>query len=97
MTYTTAHFWKDPDDALDYQVNWATWLSTDTLASATWSINTTVITASTALMSYSTSAGTHTLWLAGGTAGTTAEVTSRITTATSRIKDQTFKVTVREQ
>jgi hypothetical protein len=98
MTYSTAVFTMDPDDKLDFQVDWSTWLTTlDTLSTATWSLNSTTITASTALMSYSTSAGTHTLWLQAPVAGTTYEITSRITTASTRIKDQTFKVVGREQ
>jgi hypothetical protein len=102
LTYTTAHMFKDPNDFFEIQALWTSWMgsdgSTDTLSSATW-VNSTdnTITASTALMSYSTSAGTHTVWLAGGTAGSTNEFTSRITTSSSRVKDFTIKVTVKER
>ncbi len=84
---------KDPNAVKDYGLNWSQWLGTDTIATSTWVVpagltqpipatNTTTVT---------------TVWLGGGTAGETYQVTNRITTAAGRVEDQTLTIMVRDK
>lgn len=80
---------KDPDAVLDYTIDWAAWLDdiSDTITSHT-------VTAATGLTcSTSTVVGkTVIMWLSGGTAGTTYQVTCRVVTTGGRTEDQTIFV-----
>lgn len=84
---STAQVWfsKDPNDILDYRVNAATWLGTDTISSVTW-------TAPAGLTQVTTTntTTTATIWLSGGTVATEYEVLCRIVTAGGRTKDWTL-------
>jgi hypothetical protein len=84
---------KDPDAVLDYQWNWASWLSDgDTIASAT-------VTAPTGLTvdSITATSSAVTAWLSGGTAGTSYRVTCHIVTADGREDDRSITIIVREK
>lgn len=86
-------FEKDPDAVLDYEFDWSDWLPTgDTIASA-------VVTADTGLTIDSQSETTTavTVWLSGGTAITSYEVTCHIVTAEAREDDRTIVVQVIER
>jgi len=85
---------KDPNDILDYTLNWADWLDGDTIAAATW----TVPRGITSLQQVHTTT-TTTIWLSGGAAGATYTPTCRITTASTpaRVKDFSFSVSVSER
>ncbi len=85
-------FVKDPNAVLDYKVDWATWLSTDTIATVAWTVPTGITQTST-----SNTTTTATIWLSGGTAGTTYEIVCRITTAGGRTDDRTIGIRVEEQ
>jgi hypothetical protein len=79
---------KDPSDILDYEVDWSEWLeSTETLSSATWTVP-------TGLTSTDTDIGdtTATVWLSGGTAGTTYEVACKVVTTAGRTAERSFRV-----
>lgn len=67
---------KDPDSDLDYVFNWSDWLGADTIASCT-------VTAAAGLTAHDKSNTTTavTIWLSGGTAGTSYTVTCEIVTA----------------
>jgi len=86
------YFTKDPNATLDYKIDWSTWLSTDTISSAAWTVPTGLTQVS---VSNTTTAAT--IWLSGGTAGTAYEVICRITTATGRIDDRTIGIEVEER
>jgi hypothetical protein len=78
---------KDPNAILDYTMNWAAWLGTDTIVGVTW-----IVDASMALVSSSFTTKTATIFLSGGTTNTTVPLTCRITTAsspTARVDDRT--------
>ena len=86
---------KDPDDVLDYEIDWSTWLTAsggDTISSSTWTVPT-GITKTTD--SHTTT--TTTIWLSGGTAGTTYTLTNEIVTAGGRTKDQSVRVKVKDE
>lgn len=86
------YFVKDPNAVLDYQINWATWLGSDTIASVTWTVSTGITKDS-----QSNTTTTATIWLSGGTAGTTYECVCRIVTAGGRTDDRTIGIRVEEQ
>ena len=88
---TSQIFTKDSNAILDYQINWATWLGTDTIASASW------FTASGITMTASSfTTTTATIWLSGGTVGLTYDCTNRIITAgaTPRTDERTITIAV---
>lgn len=80
---------KDPDEILDYQVDWTGRLDGDTIATSTWILPTGITQNS---VDQST---THTtIWLSGGVDGKTYEVTNRITTAGGRTYDQSIDIRI---
>lgn len=82
--------YKDPDALLDYGFDWSLWLQPgDTISSSTWQVED-GLTASTP----SHTATTTTVWLSGGTAGRSYQVTNRITTAGGRTDERTMVVRV---
>jgi len=85
-------FTKDPNAVLDYQIDWSTWLGTDTISSATW----TVATGLTKTTDSKTTT-TTTVWLSGGTVGTTYSVACRIVTAGGRTDDRTVQIKVEDK
>lgn len=87
-------FYKDPDATLDYVINWVDWLDGDTINSVEY-VAATGITVETAMLTESLT--TTTLWLSGGTAGQSYDVTCRITTALGRIDDRTIRFVCKER
>ena len=89
---TINRFEKDPDALLDFQVDWAAWLSEgDTIASSTWDVPDGLVEESS-----SATTTTATVWLSGGTAGSTYKIANRITTTDGRIDDRTLYIMVEE-
>lgn len=84
---------KDPDDELDYVVDWSQWLGEDTIVSAAWSISP---SGALALERQSETDDKATVWLSGGEVGSTYEVTCQITTAAGRTRSQTTKIKIKE-
>lgn len=85
---------KDPQDVLDYIVEWADWLDTDTISSSAFTI------ADDADLTVDSSSinGTKTVvWLSGGTLGVTALVTNHIVTTAGREIDQTVRLRIRSR
>lgn len=74
-------FWpdKDPSDVLDYTIKWSGLLAGDTIASVVWTVPAGLTQESVSNTSTST-----TIWLSGGTAGTTYTVACLIVTAGGR-------------
>ena len=85
-------FIKDPDSVLDYQINWATWLGSDTISTSTWTVPTGITK-----VTDSNTTTTATIWLSGGTAGTEYDLTDRIVTAGGRTADRTITVKVSDK
>jgi hypothetical protein len=83
---------KDPNDVLDYEVNWSQWLPTgDTIATSEWFVPDGITQDSE-----SNTNTTTTIWLSGGTAGQSYALTNRITTTQGRQRDRTITIRVRE-
>lgn len=81
---------KDPDETIDFAFNWAAFLGTDTIATATFSLPDGLTQVST-----SNTTKTATIFVSGGTAGYSYRITCRITTAGGRTKDKTIRIKVR--
>lgn len=83
---------KDPSDVKDYTLDFGPLLQSDTISTAT--VTGTNITVD----SSSVSGNVVTVWLSGGTAGTTADVKTTIVTsnATPRTFERTFRVEVKQ-
>lgn len=84
--------YKDPDDRKDYTIDWSKWLEAgDTIASVAWVVDAGI---NNDAVAHTTT--TATIYLSGGTAGVSYNVTCRITTSFGLIADQSFQVRCRE-
>lgn len=82
---------KDPDEVKDYSVDWEARLDEgDTILTSTW-----IVPDGITKDSDSNTTTTATIWLSGGTLGTTYSLVNRITTAGGRTLDQTCKLKVK--
>ena len=89
---------KDPDEVLDYQLDWADeaqprLVTGETLVTSTWSVveGDVVIDSETFAPS-----GLTTVWLSAGTAGQNT-LLNRVTTSGGRTYDQSVKLRVRSK
>lgn len=85
-------FIKDPDAVLDYVGDWSAWLGTDTIATSTWSVPSGITKDSD-----TKSATTTLIWLSGGTAGQSYQITNHIITMGGRTDERTITIKVKEQ
>lgn len=86
-------FVKDPDSTLDYKVDWSDWLGADTISTSTWEIFPSGLTEESDAKTNTDA----TIWVSGGVAGRTYELTNRIVTANGRTVDRTIYVAVEER
>lgn len=70
---------KDPDEVLDYKLDWTDRLAGDTVATSVWAAEAGITIDSNVFDDTSA-----TVWVSGGTAGTTYRMTNTITTAAGR-------------
>jgi len=87
---------KDPDDKVDYVVNWSRYLGRvgDTILTSTWPVVPTGITK----LSDTHDGMRAIIKLGGGTAGTDYQLTNRIvTTPGDRQRDRTITIRVRDR
>lgn len=84
---------KDPDEVLDYQIDWITnrLEAAETISTSTWS----VIDGDVAIQSSSHASGIATVWLTGGTDSTVCVIRNRITTSGGRTYDEAAKLRIR--
>lgn len=94
-------FKKDPDDRLDYGVDWTLWLGSDTIASSEWFVTAPPADATPLAIETNPPASndekTTKVWVRGGTAGVGYGLTNRIETAGGRQKDRSLQVVVVQQ
>jgi len=83
---------KDPGEVLDYDINWAPRLGTDTILTSIWSI---VSGVGLGVNSDSFTSQRTKLWLSGGTLGQTYLLKNTVTTAAGDTEIETVKLTVR--
>jgi hypothetical protein len=101
-------FTKDPNGRLDYVLDWSAWLSpfSDQISGATATVSPTGGLSisgvygsgfsNTAQVTLSNGTTLVTLWASGGTAGSSYDVTVRVTTTGGRIDDRTITITCKE-
>lgn len=83
---------KDPNAVLDYTADWSRWLGDDTIVTSTW-----ILTGGLTEVSSSNTDTSATVFVSGGTAGSSYEATNRITTAGGRTNDRTLRIPVRNR
>ena len=97
---------KDPDSVLDYVFDWASLTNETPDGSSDWlasgeTIITKTITAETGITvdssSITDSNTSVTVWLSGGTAGTTYSLACKITTSASRTDERTIYIRVEQR
>lgn len=84
---------KDPDEVLDYVVNWEDRLVTDeTISTSLFFIDS---YSGVSVQITTNNRKTATVWLTGGSPGKTAEILNRITTSSGRTMDETVLLPIR--
>lgn len=83
---------KDPDEVLDYVIDWTARLAGDTIVTSTWEVPTGLTKGSD-----SATASTTTVWLSGGTLNERYEITNRIVTDGMRTYDQSVRLRIRSK
>lgn len=85
-------FEKDPQDKLDYAVDWTSQLAVgETISTSTWTVPTGITQITPAP---SIDDGIVTIWLSGGTVGTRYDVLNHIVTSQGREYDRTVPILV---
>jgi len=81
----------DPNDDLDYMIDWGTWLNGDTIDTVDWSVP-------SGLTSHNpTNSDTlTTIWLTGGNVGNNYRITCKITTVGGREKEDSFYLYIQD-
>ena len=85
-------FTKDPDAVLNYSIDWETWLSSDTISTSSWTVDTGITKDSDSNTTTATS-----VVMSGGTAGKRYDATNQITTAGGYTDDRTIEIVVQEK
>lgn len=81
---------KDPDEVLDYQIDWSARLEADTITTSTWTVPDGITKNSDGKSNTAT-----TIWLSGGVEGQTVTLINRIVTAGGRTMDQSVKLKIK--
>lgn len=85
-------FVRDPDSVLDFRWDWSSWLAEDEV------IDTASVTvAGVTKDDEENSTTTVTVWISGGSAGSTGSATCRITTNQGRSDDRTIWLVTQER
>lgn len=91
---------KDPQEVLDYQLNWADQVNGPRLVTGE------LLTASTFILEQGTvviqtqsfiAAGITTVWLTGGTTGEVCQLTNRVVTNQGRTYDKACRLRIRDK
>jgi hypothetical protein len=84
---------KDPQAEKDYAIDWTARLqSLETIDVSTWTPDTGIVAADDSVTD-----GVCTVWLSGGTAGTTYNIVNRITTSRGMVDERTIQIKVKNQ
>lgn len=81
---------KDPDEVLDYGIDWTARLAGDTIATSTWIVPDGIMNVSNSFTATSTE-----IWLSGGTIGAALKITNRVVTNGGRKMDQSVNISIR--
>jgi hypothetical protein len=84
---------KDPDEVLDYQIDWAAKLAqAESISTSTFTVD-----GGVTVQSSSNTTTTTTVWLSAGNEGAVANILNRITTSGGRTMDQTVALPIRSK
>lgn len=83
--------YKDPDEVLDYDIDWTDRLAGDTIVTSAWTSDSVNITINSDIAS----AAATKVWLSAGVLGEQYVLTNRITTADGRTMDQSVKLRIK--
>lgn len=87
---------KDPDEKLDYAIDWSKWLPAgDSVADADWTAPEGITVASSP--SPSLASNKAIVWLEGGSPGRTYKVLCRMTSAQGRIAERSLTIYVQQR
>lgn len=89
----TSTFIHDPQSTLDYAQDWSRWLSADEHITS----HLVTATGTAELLQSTEAAGIVTVWVAGGTPGTTSTVTIHIVTNQGRQDDRSMRLQIRNR
>lgn len=89
---TLPTFVKDPNETLDYKVDWSAYLAGDTITTSTWTVDSGLTKGSTPF-----TASAAVVWLSGGTDYTTYKATNTIVTAGGRTAERTIQIQIRDK
>jgi hypothetical protein len=85
---------KDPDEVLDYVIDWSARLAiSDAISSSSWPDFPSGITKDSDTFDDATT----TIWLSGGTSGESYKLTNRIVTSGGRTMEETVKLPVKSK
>lgn len=87
---------KDPNEVLDYQLDWSDDTSSrlevgESIVTSTW----VVVSGDVVIDSSSQASGVTTVWLSGGTDGMPCVLLNRVTTSNGRIYDYSVRLRIR--
>jgi len=84
---------KDPEAVLDYGFDWSDWLADgETISTSSWTVENGITKDSDSKTTTVT-----TIWLSGGSAGTTYTLTNHIVSSAGREDDRSFAVQVQDR
>lgn len=87
---------KDPDEVLDYRLDWTDRLESETISTSEWIVADGDVEILDTAPHEAGIDGLETyVWLSGGTLGETCEVTNRIVTSASRTRDFTTRLKIK--
>jgi hypothetical protein len=86
---------KDPEEVLDYTIDWTDRLSDDTITVSEWAMSEDNEDELLIEDSNLISGETTVIWLSAGTLGVTYSLTNHITTAAGREMDQTVRLKIK--
>ena len=84
---------KDPNDILNYTIDWSQWLGADTIVASTWVVQVVGISK----VSDTNDTTTATVTLNGGVVGTVHPLLNHIITAAGLEKDMTVDIPIAQQ
>lgn len=84
----------DPQETVDYSINWLNDLGSDTISTSTWTFDADNPDAVLVKSNPTKTDTTTTIWLSAGTSGKTYSIRNTITTAGARTFERTAKITV---
>ena len=85
----------DPQETVDYSINWYNDLGDDTISTSTWTFDMNNADSALVKATPTKTDTTTTIWLSAGTSGAVYGIRNTITTAGSRTFERTAKITVR--